>query len=97
MVRLHFTTDDSHDALTRALGIFRVMDIPVLGFEGGYVGSEFHLSILVSADPVLADSLLDRLGRIVSVRDPWADGAAECETAGPNVLEKTRHLEQAAA
>jgi hypothetical protein len=97
MLRLHFATDNPHDALTRALSIFRVMDIPVLGFDGECVGGTFQVSISVSADPALADSLLDRLGRIVSLREPRATSAAECETAGPNVLEKTRLLEQAAA
>lgn len=99
MVRLHFTTVDSHDALTRALGIFRVMDLPVVAFDGRSADGEFHISIAVDADPALADALLDRLGRVVSVRGRWAqrDGGRECDTAGPNVREGAGLLEQAAA
>ena len=99
MVRLNFTTVDPHDALTRALAIFRVMDLPVLGFDGRYVESEFRVSILVSADPAIADGLLDRLRRLVSVRDPWArlEGANGCGSVDPHVHEEACILEQAAA
>ena len=99
MVRLYFTTDDPHDALTRALSIFRVMDLPILGFEGGYGGSKFQISIQIGADSALADSLLDRLSRLVSVRDARVQfsGANGCESAGLHVDEGARILEQAAA
>lgn len=82
MTTLSLTTADPHDTLTRVLGIFRLMDLPLghLAVEPGR--AEYRIRIGVADDEQLVETLAVRFARVVSVasvavsRDAAARAAA---------------------
>lgn len=69
MARLHFTTDDPHDALTRVLALFRVTEVPLDGIEGRYEAGAYSISLTIPDNPDRIEALVYRLARLVSVGD----------------------------
>jgi hypothetical protein len=67
MATLTLTTPDPHDALSRVMAIFRLMDLPLGSIVLEPDGDGYRIAITVAEDDGLIDTLTARFTRLVSV------------------------------